>query len=100
MTSRLRKMFLINAKTSGKACSGRITELDPRGGAAITGSNGVGKTTTLQLLPLFFGHSPNQIAPVGENRESMLRFVLPHPECAIAYEYQRGDDPTDVCNCA
>ncbi len=90
-------MFLINAKTSGKACSGRITELDPRGGAAITGSNGVGKTTTLQLLPLFFGHSPNQIAPVGENRESMLRFVLPHPECAIAYEYQRGDDPADVC---
>lgn len=97
MTSRLRKMFLINAKTSGKACSGRITELDPRGGAAITGSNGVGKTTTLQLLPLFFGHSPNQIAPVGENRESMLRFVLPHPECAIAYEYQRGDVSTDVC---
>jgi hypothetical protein len=97
MTSRLRKMFLINAKTSGKTCSGRITELDPRGGAAITGSNGVGKTTTLQLLPLFFGHSPNQIAPVGENRESMLRFVLPHPECAIAYEYQRGDDPADVC---
>jgi len=97
MTSRLRKMFLINAKTSGKACSGRITELDPRGGAAITGSNGVGKTTTLQLIPLFFGHSPNQIAPVGENRESMLRFVLPHPECAIAYEYQRGDDPADVC---
>ena len=90
-------MFLINAKTSGKACSGRITELDPRGGAAITGSNGVGKTTTLQLLPLFFGHSPNQIAPVGENRESMLRFVLPHPECAIAYEYQRGDDSADVC---
>lgn len=97
MTSRLRKMFLINAKTSGKACSGRITELDPRGGAAITGSNGVGKTTTLQLLPLFFGHSPNQIAPVGENRESMLRFVLPYPECAIAYEYQRGDAPADVC---
>lgn len=97
MTSRLRKMFLINAKTSGKACSGRITELDPRGGAAITGSNGVGKTTTLQLLPLFFGHSPNQIAPIGENRESMLRFVLPYPECAIAYEYQRGDDPADMC---
>lgn len=97
MTSRLRKMFLINAKTSGKACSGRITELDPRGGAAITGPNGVGKTTSLQLIPLFFGHSPNQIAPVGENRESMLRFVLPHPECAIAYEYQRGDGVADVC---
>ena len=27
----------------------------------------------------------------------MLRFVLPHPECAIAYEYQRGDDSADVC---
>lgn len=97
MASRLWKMYLVNAKTSGKVSSGRITELDARGGAAITGPNGVGKTTTLQLLPLFFGHSPNQIAPVGENREPILRFVLPHPESAIAYEYQRGDAPGDVC---
>ncbi|OOV05354.1 ATP-binding protein [Rhodoferax fermentans] len=90
-------MFLINAKTSGKVCSGRITELDIRGGAAITGPNGAGKTTTLQLLPLFFGHSPSQIAPVGENREPMLRFVLPYPESAVVYEYQRGDGLDDVC---
>jgi hypothetical protein len=97
MTSRLRKMILINAKNSGKSCSGRITEIDPRGGAAITGANGVGKTTTLQLLPLFFGFSPNQIAPVGENRESMLRFVLAQPESSLAFEYQRGDEEDDIC---
>lgn len=90
-------MFLINVKTSGQTCSGRITEIDPRGGAAITGPNGAGKTTTLQLLPLFFGHSPAQIARAGENREAMLRFVLPNPECAIVFEYQRGNEPGDVC---
>jgi Protein of unknown function (DUF3584) len=97
MTSRLRKIFLINARNSGRNCSGRITEIDPRGGAAITGPNGVGKTTTLQLLPLFFGHSPSQLAPTGENRESLLKFALPQPESAIAFEYQRGDEATDVC---
>ena len=96
MTSRLRRMLLINVKTSGVICSGSITEVDPRGGACITGDNGVGKTTTLQLIPLFFGYSPNQIVHAGGNLEPMLRFVLPHPQCALVYEYQRGDEPTDI----
>jgi hypothetical protein len=96
MTCRLRRMLLINTKTSGAACSGAISEIDPRGGAAITGKNGVGKTTTLQLVPLFFGHSPSQIAQTGGTREPMLRFVLPEPQCAIAFEYQRGDNETDI----
>ncbi len=96
MTSRLRRMLLINTRTSGTECSGAISELDLRGGAAVTGSNGMGKTTTLQLVPLMFGHSPNLIAPHGGSRQPMLRFVLPRDECAIAFEYQRGDEDADV----
>lgn len=96
MTSRLRRMLLVNSKTSGTICSGSITEVDPRGGACVTGFNGVGKTTTLQLLPLFFGYSPNQIVHSGGNLEPMLRFVLPHPQCALVFEYQRGPEPTDI----
>lgn len=98
MGSRLCKIYLVNAKTSGSTSSGRICEIDPRGGAAITGANGVGKTTTLQVIALFFGYSPSQLVQTGENRESMLRFMLPHPQCAIVFEYERSDSPRDVCH--
>lgn len=96
MSSRLTRMLLINAKTSGIHPSGTITEIDPRDGAAITGENGVGKTTTLQLFPLFFGCSPSRIVSAGGSMQAMLRFVLPTPESAIVFEYQRGS-PEDVC---
>lgn len=98
MSSRLCKIYLVNAKTSGITASGRICEIDPRGGAAITGANGAGKTTTLQVIALFFGYSPAQLVQAGENRESMLRFILPHAESAIVFEYERGDSPRDVCH--
>lgn len=90
MSYRLRRMLLINARTSGAHPSGLITEVDPRDGAAVIGNNSVGKTTTLELIPLFFGHLPSQIGHSGGGRESMLRYVLPTPESAIAFEYQRG----------
>lgn len=98
MSSRLRKIYLVNAKTSGSTTSGRICEIDPRGGAAITGANGAGKTTTLQVIALFFGYSPTQLVQTGENRESMLRFILPHPESALVFEYERGSSSQDVCH--
>lgn len=97
MSYRLRRMLLINARTSGAHPSGLITEIDPRDGAAVIGNNSVGKTTTLELIPLFFGHLPSQIGHSGGGRESMLRYVLPTPESAIAFEYQRGaSDEHDI----
>lgn len=90
MTSRLRRMLLVNVRTSGLLSSGSINEVDPRDGAAITGDNSVGKTTTLELIPLFFGNLPSQISRTGGGKEPMLRFVLPTPQSAIVFEYQRG----------
>lgn len=86
------QMVLINAGTNQHVPSGRITAVDPRGGAAVLGDNGVGKTTTLRILPLFFGHLPNQIVSVGQGQEPMIRFILPTGASAIAFEYQRGSD--------
>lgn len=91
MTYRLRRMLLVNARTSGTMPSGLITEIDPRDGAAVIGDNSVGKTTTLELIPLFFGHLPSQIVGSGAGREPMLKYVLPAPESAIVFEYQRGE---------
>lgn len=86
------RMVLINAGTNQHVPSGRITAVDPRGGAAVLGDNGVGKTTTLRILPLFFGHLPSQIVSVGQGQEPMIRFILPTGASAIVFEYQRGSD--------
>lgn len=89
---RLRRMVLINVGTNKNKPSGRITAIDPRGGAAVLGENGVGKTTTLRLLPLFFGHLHSAIVDPQKGQQNMVRFVLPTDMSAIAFEYQRGSD--------
>jgi hypothetical protein len=89
------RMVLVNAGTNQHAPSGRITAIDPRGGAAVLGDNGVGKTTTLRILPLFFGHLPSQIVSAGQGQEPMVRFILPTSASAIAFEYQRGSENED-----
>lgn len=86
------RMILVNAGTNMHTPSGRITAIDPRGGAAVLGDNGVGKTTTLRILPLFFGHLPSQIVAAGHGQEAMIRFVIPTDASAIAFEYQRGSE--------
>ncbi len=95
MKYQLRRMVLVNAGTNMHVPSGRITAIDPRGGAAVLGDNGVGKTMTLRILPLFFGHLPSQIVSMGHGQEPMVRFVLPTDASAIAFEYQRGSDKDD-----
>lgn len=100
MTSRLRRMLLVNTRTSGSETSRSINELDPRDGASITGDNAVGKTTTLELLPLFFGALPSQISEAAGGREPMLKFVLPNPYSAIVFEYQVGRDEKHDIRCA
>lgn len=92
MKYQLRRMVLVNAGTNMRVPSSRITAIDPRGGAAVLGDNGVGKTTTLRILPLFFGHLPSQIVSAGQGQEPMVRFVLPVDASAIAFEYQRGSN--------
>ncbi|SDZ62317.1 Protein of unknown function [Delftia lacustris] len=88
----LRRMLLINAGTNKHLPSNRITSIDPRGGALVTGPNGVGKTMTLRLLPLFFGYLPSRLVSGGDGQKGMVRFILPEETSAIAFEYQRGDE--------
>lgn len=89
------RMILVNAGTNKHVASAKITAIDPRGGAAVLGDNGVGKTTTLRILPLFFGHLPSQIVAAGHGNEAMVRFILPTDASAIVFEYQRGSDSDD-----
>lgn len=96
MTYQLRRMILVNAGTNKRTASQRITEIDPRGGAAVTGQNAVGKTSTLRLIPLFFGHSVGQVVAMYQGQDG-VRFILPNATSAICFEYQRGSDrPEDL----
>jgi hypothetical protein len=63
-------------------------------------ANAVGKTTTLELFPLFFGTPPSQITETVGGREPLLKFVLPMPYSAIAFEYQCGSDEAHDVRCA
>lgn len=89
MPYQLRRAIGINVKnpTTGLP-SGRIAELDPRGNVLVVGENGVGKTTLLRTVPLFYGASPSQVLK-GSGRTSMISYTLPDASSAVAFEYER-----------
>ena len=68
---------------------GRIVELPVDGGAVLTGRNGRGKTSLLQLLLLFYGESPNRIVTAEAGRQNFIGYYLPRITSYIAFEYQR-----------
>ena len=68
---------------------GRIIELPLEGGTVLTGRNGRGKTSLLQLLLLFYGESPNKIVIAEAGRESFVGYYLPRTTSYLGFEYQR-----------
>lgn len=89
MPHQLRQIIAINIRNpKDDLPSGRIAKLDPRGGVLAVGINGVGKTTFLRLLPLFYGATPQQILR-GTGLSSMIAHTLPDASSAVAFEYER-----------
>lgn len=101
MPHRLRRVVGINLRTpredgGGVATSMRIAEMDTRGAVMAVGDNGVGKTSFLRLIPLFYGAQPRSILR-GSGHTSMIRHVLPEPTSAVVYEYERGSEDDRRC---
>lgn len=95
MPYQLRRIVAINIKNSiTRLPSGRVAELDPRGGVLAIGENGVGKTTFLRLLPVFYGATTSQILR-GSGRDSLIGYLLPDPSSCVVYEYERETE-TDL----
>lgn len=95
MPHQLRRVITINIRNpNGGLPSGRIAEMDPRGGVLAVGDNGVGKTTFLRLLPLFYGATPTQILR-GTGRSVLISYTLPDASSAVCFEYERESE-TDL----
>ncbi|WP_348944736.1 ATP-binding protein [Chitinibacter sp. FCG-7] len=82
----LKKLILIDSLSIG-----RIIEFPVDGGAVLTGRNGRGKTSMLQLLLLFYGESPNRIVTTEAGKHTFTGYYLPRTTSYIAFEYQRPD---------
>lgn len=67
-------------------CPGGEIILKVDGGAILTGENGVGKTSLIRLIPVFFGELPRRIS-VGT--QSFADFYLGRTTSYIIYEYER-----------
>lgn len=97
MPHQLRRIITINIRNPKDGLpSGRIAEMDPRGGVLAVGINGVGKTTFLRLLPLFYGATPTQILK-GTGRTALISHTLPDASSAVCYEYERGSEDDVRC---
>lgn len=80
------RLILVDSYTEG-----RITELPLEGGTAITGRNGRGKTSLLQLIPAFYGERPDRIVRPVSNKKNFARYYLPRSTSFIIFEYRRDD---------
>lgn len=83
---RLLRLVLIDSYSPG-----RVVEFPVDGGAVLTGRNGRGKTTLLQLVPIFYGENPARIVGTETNRLDFNGYYLPCLTSYIVFEYLRRD---------
>ncbi len=86
MDFQLQRLVLIDSFSPG-----RVVIFPLEGGAVLTGRNGRGKTSLLQLLPVFFGENPNRIVGTETNRLNFAGYYLPRLTSYILFEYRRRD---------
>ncbi|WP_200388656.1 ATP-binding protein [Thiocapsa imhoffii] len=91
MDYQLLRLILIDSYSPG-----RVVEFPLTGGAVLTGRNGRGKTTLLQLVPIFYGENPSRIVGTETNRLDFNGYYLPRLTSYICFEYLRRDVPCMV----
>lgn len=69
-------------------CEGRKVEIQLDGHAALNGANGVGKTTMLRLIPIFFGERPQRVIT---GAKTFASYYFPNTSSYVVYEYKRRD---------
>jgi len=80
--SQLLKIVLIDS-----LCAGAKAEIAISGNTSVNGTNGIGKSSFLKLIPVFYGAAPGQLVKAGSNRESFANWYLPNASSYIVFEY-------------
>lgn len=92
MPHRLRRVLAVNIRNaSTNAASQQIAMLDLRAHTMAIGENGVGKSSFMRLIPLFYGATPERILR-GTQKHNLISYTLPGPSSAVAFEYEREED--------
>lgn len=80
------RMLLVDTKLF----AGKICEVPLDGNTLVTGTNAAGKTSIIQLLPLFKGVSPSKISNKSQGK-SFYKHYLPNSTSYVAFEYRHRD---------
>lgn len=82
---RLLRLILLDSYSPGGEAI-----IDLSDGAILTGDNGAGKTSLLNLIPIFYGENPGQCT---SGSSSFADFYLPHSTSYVIFEYERRNIP-------
>jgi hypothetical protein len=81
----LRRMVVVDSRYPGQTVE---VPLDSH--TLVTGGNAVGKTSLIQLVPLFWGASPNDISKRKDGKE-FFGYYVPRQTSFIGFEYVHAD---------
>ncbi|WP_017429339.1 MULTISPECIES: ATP-binding protein [Halomonadaceae] len=59
------------------------------GHAYLLGTNGSGKTSALNLIPIFYGKDPSSLVARTADKKNFIDYYLPNQQSMIVYEYER-----------
>lgn len=79
----IRMVLLDSYKKGGKV------EIRLDGHTSLNGTNAVGKTSLLRLIPLFYGESPNKMVRGGGVKKSFIEHYLTNSTSYVIFEYSR-----------
>jgi len=78
---------LKNIYLNNSIFTGLLTQICCEGHTVNFGNNGAGKTTILNLIPIFYGLKPNRLITQRGNKLSFVDFYLPYETSVIVFEY-------------
>lgn len=91
----LQKIVLIDSYVEGRA-----SEIDVSGHTNISGDNGIGKTSFLKLVPIFYGEQPRRLIVESANgNEGFNQFYLPRNGSYLVFEYLSHGQPRMAVFC-
>ncbi len=72
---------------------GRTVHVPAQGSTNLGGGNGAGKTSTMKLIPIFWGLDPERTVVQAGGNKSFKEHYLPSSASMLIYHYTREDGP-------